>query len=110
MQLNDEKVIKRMKVELISKSEDRIEVQVFKEGHTLCAPLKDFIFEKVDAVDMAGYKIRHPLKPDPSIYVKIKDGSKQKPGEILIESTEDFLKTIKSFEDTFKKSLSGAKK
>jgi len=99
-----------MKIELINKSKDRIEVQVFKQGHTLCAPLKDFIFEKIDDVEMAGYKIKHPLKPDPSIYVKVKDGSKQKPEQLLIEAAEDFLKTIASFETTFTKSVSGSKK
>ena len=98
-----------MKVELLSKTEDRIEVQVFKQGHTLCEPLKDFIFERIDSVDMAGYKIKHPLKPDPSIYVKIKKGSKLKPGEILIEAAEDFLKAIKEFETVFKKTISGLK-
>ncbi len=99
-----------MKVDLLNKTEDRIEVQVFKEGHTLCAPLRDFIFEKIDEVDMAGYKIKHPLKPDPSIYVKVKPGSKQKPEELLVEAAEKFLKTVEMFDEEFKKVLSYVKK
>ena len=98
-----------MKVDLINKTDDRIEVQVFDEGHSLCAPLNDFVFERIDDIDMSGYKIRHPLKPDPSVYVKIKEESKKKPEEILIEASEDFLAKVKEFQDAFTKAISSSK-
>ena len=85
-----------------------MEVQVYKEGHTLCAPIKDYIFQQTEDVDMAGYKIYHPLKPDPSIYVKTK--SKVKPEDIIIKATEKFLNTINEFNDLFEDAIKKYKK
>ena len=85
-----------------------MEVQVFKEGHTLCAPLKDYIFQFTDDVDMAGYKIYHPLKPDPSIYVKTK--GKAKPEDIIIKSTEKLINNLKEFDEKFHGALKSFKK
>ncbi|MHA1786270.1 MAG: RpoL/Rpb11 RNA polymerase subunit family protein [Candidatus Helarchaeota archaeon] len=92
-----------MKVEIINKDVNKLEVQVFKEGHTLCAPIKELIFENKDKIDMAGYKIKHPLKPDPTIYIKTTGNVK--PEDILISSTKRLLEIIKEFEDSFNAAL-----
>ena len=97
-----------MKLRIINRTENKLEVQVYKEGHTLCAPLKDYIFQHTEEVDMAGYKIYHPLKPDPSIYVKTKGNNK--PEDIMIKSTEQFLKHIKEFDEIFETAIKKYKK
>ena len=85
-----------------------MEVQVYKEGHTLCTPLKDYIFQQTDDVNMAGYKIYHPLKPDPRLYVKTK--SKVKPEDIIIKATEKYLNNINEFDELFQEAIKKYKK
>ncbi|NHI91593.1 MAG: hypothetical protein EAX96_03750 [Candidatus Lokiarchaeota archaeon] len=97
-----------LKIRIINKTENKLEVQVYKEGHSLCAPLKEYIFEQTELVDMAGYKIYHPLKPDPSIYVKTK--GKTKPEDLMINAAEKYVQTIKEFETAFQEELKKFKK
>lgn len=85
-----------MKIEVVSKSEqeDTLELRIHGEGHSLCVPLRTILFEDKD-VEFAGYRIKHPLMPEPVIFIKtngnktaivaLKDAIKK-----LIERSDEF--------------------
>jgi DNA-directed RNA polymerase II subunit RPB11 len=93
----------RMQLEVISRNDEEysIELKIRGEGHSLCVPIRSILFEDED-VEFAGYRIKHPLMPEPSLYIKT-NGNKT-PIEalkgaikILIEKCEEF--TTKFSED-----------
>ena len=85
-----------MQLEVLTKNdkENIIEIKIRGEGHSLCVPLRTILFEDKD-VEFAGYRIKHPLMPEPTLYVKtngkktpiqaLKDAIKR-----LIEKSDDF--------------------
>ena len=97
-----------MRLEVLSKSDEEnfIELRILGEGHSLCVPLRAALFEDED-VEFAGYRIKHPLMPEPVLYVKtngkktpiqaIKDALK-----ILIEKIDDFSTKFTEELDEFK--------
>ncbi|NVM01618.1 MAG: DNA-directed RNA polymerase subunit L [Candidatus Helarchaeota archaeon] len=93
-------------MEVLTKNdkENLIEIKIRGEGHTLCVPLRAILFEDQD-VEFAGYRIKHPLMPEPTLYVKtngkktpikaLKDAIKK-----LIERSDEFaLKFSEVFEE-----------
>lgn len=86
-----------MQLEVLTKNdkENLIEIKIRGEGHSLCVPLRTILFEDKD-VEFAGYRIKHPLMPEPTLYVKtngkkspiqaLKDAIK-----ILVEKSDEFI-------------------
>ena len=89
-----------MRLEKLTKDEEIkekniLEIKIHGEGHTLCVPLRSILFEDEDVV-FAGYRIKHPLIPEPTLYIKtngkktpidaLKDAIKK-----LIERSDEFI-------------------
>lgn len=65
-----------MKVELISKEKDSMELKIHDEGETLLIPLKNqLLFD--NAVEFANYNVRHPKLDVPPFYFKVASGKPQ---------------------------------
>ena len=85
-----------MKVEVLAKSEEEnsIELRIVGEGHTLCVPLRSILFEDKD-VEFAGYRIKHPLMPEPILYIKTNKN------KTPIEALKDAIKKLIERSDEF---------
>ncbi|MHA1377250.1 MAG: RpoL/Rpb11 RNA polymerase subunit family protein [Candidatus Helarchaeota archaeon] len=96
-----------MQLEVLSRNEEEnsIEIKIRGEGHTLCVPLRTILFEDED-VEFAGYRIKHPLMPEPTIYIKT-NGKKtpidalKKAIRILIEKSDEFITKFSENLDDF---------
>ncbi len=93
-----------MKVKVLKRTADELEIEVEGAGHTLCNLLQRSLLED-ESADLAGYNVPHPLASNPIIYVRTKGDVK--PEEILkraIEKAREMNKTFgKEFERAFKK-------
>jgi len=85
-----------VQLELLRKNdkEHLIEIKIRGEGHSLCVPLRSILFEDKD-VEFAGYRIKHPLMPEPTLYVKT-NGNKTP-----IEALKDAIKKLMEKSENF---------
>lgn len=91
-----------MKVRVIKRTENQLELEVEGEDHTLCNLLKKALL-KDENVAFAGYKIDHPLLSNPKIYVTTNQGV---PPEDALRVATEYLKNIfGEFKDSLSKAL-----
>lgn len=93
-----------MKVTVLKKTTNELEIEVEGAGHTLCNLLQRSLLED-ESADLAGYNIPHPLASNPIIYVRTK--GTVKPEEVLkraIDKAREMNKSFgKEFDRAFKK-------
>jgi DNA-directed RNA polymerase subunit L len=94
-----------MNINIIKNTPRELELEIEGEGHTLCNPLREILFEDAH-LTFAGYSVPHPLTRSAQFIVRT-DGkvkainSFKKAAQKLIERTEE-LRT------EFKKALKAA--
>jgi len=91
-----------MKVRLLKKTSNELEIEVEGVGHGLCNLLQKRLLEDKN-VDLASYNIPHPLASSPVIYVRTK--GKVKPEEALQEAVEKARKMNEGFGRELEKAL-----
>lgn len=65
-----------MKMELLSKEKNGMELQLFEEGETILIPLKNqLLFD--NATEYANYNVKHPKLDTPVFYFKVRSGKPQ---------------------------------
>ncbi|MEM1657549.1 MAG: DNA-directed RNA polymerase subunit L [Candidatus Jordarchaeales archaeon] len=95
-----------MKVRVIKRTENHLELEVEGEDHTLCGLLKKSLLEDKNVV-FAGYKIEHPLLSNPKIYITTNQTIS--PEEALKNAVERLKNTFTEFSESFSKALDAFK-
>lgn len=88
-----------MKVELLKKEKDGMELQFFEEGETILIPLKNQLLSD-NAIDHTNYNVRHPKLDTPVFYFKVNSG---KPQNALKKSAKALSNTYKEMSEQFDK-------
>jgi DNA-directed RNA polymerase subunit L len=83
-----------MRLNIVSEEDDRLEIQVGGEGHTLLNLLQSFLLANKD-VEMAGYSKPHPLMDRSVLYVYTKKRKDQR--NVLLKSAGDARKKVDEF-------------
>ena len=83
-----------MRLNIVSDKDDRLEMQVGGEGHTLLNLLQGFLLANKD-VEMAGYSKLHPLMDRSVLYVHTKKKKDQR--KVLLISAGDARKKVDEF-------------
>lgn len=91
-----------MRLRLLSKEDNRLEIAFGGEGHTLLNLLQSLLL-KQEGVKMAGYSKPHPLMDRTILFVSTEG---DKPPEVaLIEAAEEGKRLLKEFLKEFEKQL-----
>jgi len=91
-----------MKVTILKKRENELEIEVEGTGHTVCNLLQKELLQNED-VEMAGYKVPHPLTSRAIIFIRTK--GKTKPEKVLNETIKRIQSQNNEFRKTLKKAL-----
>ncbi len=89
-----------MKLKVVRKTEDQLELEVEGEDHSLCNAIRKSLLEDKH-VTYASYRIEHPLISHPVISVRT-DG-KETPEEALKESVKRIGEMASEFREVFVK-------
>jgi DNA-directed RNA polymerase subunit L len=76
-----------MKVVALKKSRNELEFELEGEGPTFCNLLQETLSQEA-GVELAGYRIPHPLTPTPIVYIRTREK----------DAKETLLKTAKEIE------------
>lgn len=87
-----------MKLNVLSKTEHEIEVEVHGENETLLNPIKQALLADKD-VDFAEYIIEHPSLAVPKIFLRTK--GKAKPEVVLKRTIKNLVAEFDGFETAF---------
>ena len=91
-----------IKIKVLKRTLNELQIEVEGEGHTLCNVLQKALLED-DTIEVAGYDIRHPLVLNPIIYVRT--NGQRKPEAALREAAKKIQSQSKEFRKYFKKAL-----
>ena len=78
-----------MKIEILNKAENEMEIKIEEEGHTLMSSLRKELFNDPTVIN-TGYMVKHPLIKEVRFYIKT---SKEKSP---IKALEDALKRLET--------------
>lgn len=92
-----------MKLKIISEEDDKLEMAVGGEGHTLLNLLSSALLANKD-VKMAGYSKPHPLMDRSLLYVHMKERKDYK--DALLRAAEDAKGKVNEFLAQFKSQVS----
>ena len=87
-----------MKLNLVSKTDNEMEVEVHGENETLLNPIKQALLNDKD-VDFAEYIIEHPTLAIPKIFIRTK--GKAKPDVVLKRTIKQLIAEFDEFETGF---------
>ncbi len=87
-----------MKLNLLSQTDNELEVEVHGENETLLNPIKQALLADKD-VEFAEYIIEHPSLAIPKIYVRTK--GKTKPDVVLKRTIKALVAEFDEFENQF---------
>lgn len=90
-----------MKINVLSKTKDEIEIEILDEEETILPPLRQKLIED-DMVIHANYTIMHPILDNPRLYVKVSDG---KPQNALKRAAKALENDYSSLRDEFLQQL-----
>ena len=91
-----------MKIKVLKKTSNELEIEVEGVGHSLCNIVQKRLLEE-ENVDLAGYYIPHPLASTPVIYVRTR--GKLKPEEALSKAVEKACRINEDFSQELEKAL-----
>jgi DNA-directed RNA polymerase subunit L len=87
-----------VKLNLLSKTDNELEVEVHGENETLLNPIKQALLNDKD-VEFAEYIIEHPSLAIPKIYLRTK--GKTKPDVVLKRTIKSLVAEFDEFETQF---------
>lgn len=91
-----------MKIKVLKRAPNELSIEIEGEGHSFCNVLQKALLED-KTIEMAGYKIPHPLTSSPFVYVRTKGN--RKPETAIKEAVGKVRKRNKEFRKTFEKAL-----
>ncbi len=91
-----------MKIKVLKRASNELSIEIEGEGHSFCNVLQKALLED-KTIEMAGYKIPHPLASSPIVYVRTKGN--RKPETAIREAVKKVRKRNKEFRKTFEKAL-----
>ncbi len=91
-----------MKIKVLSEDENRLEIEIANEDHTLGNLLRSKLL-KEKKVKHAGYQIIHPLTGGIKLLVQTEGGLK--PRDALLKALSDIEEETKEFQQKFKKAI-----
>jgi len=86
----------------LKKTANELRIEIEGEGHTFCNMLQKALLED-EAIDTAGYNIKHPLISNPTVYVRTKE--KRNPEAAMRDAAKKIQERNKEFRESFKKAL-----
>jgi DNA-directed RNA polymerase subunit L len=92
-----------LKLKIISEEDDKLEMAVGGEGHTLLNLLSSVLLVNQD-VKMAGYSKPHPLMDRSLLYVRMKENKDYR--DTLLRAAEDAKGKVNEFLTQFKNQAS----
>lgn len=96
-----------VKLNVVSRSDNELEVEVHGENETLLNPIKQALLADKD-VDFAEYIIEHPSLSVPKIFVRTK--GKAKPDAVLKRTLQGLIAEFDAFETAFAAQLKQQRK
>lgn len=81
---------------------DTLEIQITGQGHTLMVGLRNELF-KDENVITAGYAIKHPLSPNPKLYIKT--NGKETARDALKKAAISLISQLDEFKEKFSKAF-----
>lgn len=87
-----------MKLNVLSKTDNELEIEVHGENETLLNPIKQALLNDKD-VDFAEYIIEHPSLAVPKIFIRTK--GKAKPDVVLKRTIKALIAEFDAFETGF---------
>lgn len=96
-----------MKLKIVKREDNRLELAVGGEGHALLNLLQDSLLEN-EGVRMAGYSKPHPLMDRSLLHVYTKNG--ENPEDALLAAAEDAKRRVKEFLEEFERQVAELKK
>ncbi|HLC62756.1 MAG TPA: DNA-directed RNA polymerase subunit L [Candidatus Nanoarchaeia archaeon] len=90
-----------MKLRWVTEEKNKIEFELLGEDHTFCNVIRRELWEQ-DDLNLAAYRISHPLISDPLIIVET---HKTDAVKVLQSSIESLRKKNKALKESFSKSL-----
>jgi len=87
-----------MEINVLKQDKNLIEFEILDEDHTFCNALRKKLWENSD-LDLAAYKIEHPLVSNPVMVVQTKKGD---PKKVLSKAVEGLKEDIKNLRASFK--------
>ncbi len=81
-----------------------MEIQLFGEGHTL-GNLIATTLQKCDFIEKAGYDVPHPFIDQVTIVYQIKNNSKIKPINALIDTIDYLVRLFQTIAHVFSKKI-----
>jgi len=94
-----------MRITIMKNTARELELEIEGEGHTLCNPLREILFENGN-VTFAGYSVPHPLERKAHFIVRT--NGKSKPLKVLIEAAQKLIKQTEELREEFRKALQAA--
>ena len=91
-----------MKVNILKKSRNELKMRATGEGHTFCNVIQKALL-KDERVDLAGYRVPHPLTSSPVIYIRTRGQSK--PETVLRDAIKEVRNESKAFRTALEKAL-----
>ena len=91
-----------MELNILSKTENELEVELKGETHTLLNMLKDLLI-KDERVEIAFYDMKHVSISDPILYIKTNNGAD--PIEVLKDAASIIVAQCDEFIDVFGKAV-----
>lgn len=92
-----------MKIEVLNKAENEIELKIFEEGHTLMSILRKELFNDPTVIH-TGYMIKHPLVKEVRFYLKTK--KEKSPLKALEDALRKLEEKIDEFQTNFEVAIS----
>jgi DNA-directed RNA polymerase subunit L len=96
-----------MKLKLMKRNDNHLELAVGGEGHALLNLLQSSLLRN-EGVKMAGYSKPHPLMDRSFLYVDTKD--EETPEDALMAAAEDAKRRLKEFLEEFEQQVEELKK
>lgn len=96
-----------MKLKIMKRNDNRLELAVGGEGHALLNLLQSSLLRD-EGVKMAGYSKPHPLMDRSFLYVDTKDG--ETPEDALLAAADDAKRRLKEFLEEFEQRVEELKK
>lgn len=90
-----------MKIKVLRRGEDFIEIEILGEGHTFCNALCNELYND-PAVTYAAYNVPHPLEDKALLFVRV---SSKSPIDALIEAASRLRDNALNFKSIFESSL-----
>ena len=93
-----------MKIKVIKKEKNKLELEIVGEDHTFCNTLRKELWNDKD-VKIAGYNIEHPLISNPVLTIETEKKDPKKVLEAAIKRLKDRNTKIKTAVKSISKKL-----